>query len=146
MWLVCKGRKLGRVEREEEAGGLGWRWDEESRKQENRWWVTGRVCFLVNGVWKRVGCTLRNGGGGGRRGQHLYCGLAIPRMAWTAICLTWILQQGGECKGPGNHRAPLPHRPSVSRTPGHLQIHRDSPFQVLGRTLAPFGTTLFPIS
>lgn len=93
------------------------------------------------------GGALRNVGGGGRRGQHLSPGSAIPRLPWTTICLTWILQQGGGLKGPGNHRAPLPHQPSVSRTPGHFCISTETAlFKFWGGRWPLLAPPCFPLA
>lgn len=64
MWLVAKeGRYdvLGRSVRG--GGGLAWQWHEESRKQDNFWWVTGKeFVFWLTTSGRGWGGNVRNVG------------------------------------------------------------------------------------
>lgn len=129
---------------------MAWRWDEESRKQENCWWVTGKeAVFWLTVFGRRWSGALRNVDWGGRRGEHLRCCLEIPRTAWTAVGLMWIRCRLA-CSKEACMKAQVttaPHTASplfIGLLDMFANPQRLSPFPVLA--LASFGTTLFLIS
>ena len=125
-WIGLRGR--GRVG--------GWPWDEESRKQENCC-DRKRACFLVNSVWKRVGCCSQQCRPSWEKGAAFTLLPEDPRRAWPAICLTCIRGSFAFSREAGTEAQatpPLPPPPALCLSDSwtFLQIHRDLAFSRSG--------------